>query len=534
MEHTTYEDPAVVELIGASFLAVKVDQDARPDISARYEDYGWPATIIFDGAGTELVKFRGYIPPPRMRSLLAAIVADPTPGPSAAPAPAITAGEQTALGDELRARLLERWAEGYDREHGGWGTIHKFIDPAALELALRRARDGDEHAEAMARTTLANARRLFDPAWGGVYQYSHGGVWDNPHFEKIMPLQTANLRSYALAFAQWGEPEHRDACAEVFRYLRDHLRRDDGAFFTSQDADLVRGEHAEGYFALDDEARRARGVPAIDEHVYARENGWAIRALCLHHAATGEAAPLEAALAAAEVIVAERALPGGGFRHGAADDPAGPYLDDTLAMGRAFLALYEVTADRRWLARAMAAADFIDARFVARDGDDEPAPGVLSASPRHGAALAPVVLLDQNVAVARFANLLHRYGGDDAHRRLAEHAMRWLATPAVALSRRVTTAGMLLADAELRADPIHVTVVAGKTDATAAALQRAALRAPTTYRRIEWLDRAEGPLPNDDVPYPDLEGAAAFLCADGACSPPLRDAAQIARRLAPK
>src|SRR3954470_9128314 len=54
MEEKTYRDPAVVALIGERFVAVHVDQDARPDLSNRYEDYGWPATVVFDSAGREL------------------------------------------------------------------------------------------------------------------------------------------------------------------------------------------------------------------------------------------------------------------------------------------------------------------------------------------------------------------------------------------------------------------------------------------------------------------------------------------------
>src|SRR5438270_14068072 len=70
MEEITYRDPRVIEEIRRHFVPLRVDQDARPDLSNRYEDYGWPATIIFDGAGRELVKFAGYVPPPRMLALL--------------------------------------------------------------------------------------------------------------------------------------------------------------------------------------------------------------------------------------------------------------------------------------------------------------------------------------------------------------------------------------------------------------------------------------------------------------------------------
>ena len=82
MEETTYRDPEVVRQLREHFVALRVDQDSRPDLSNRYEDYGWPATVIFDADGRELVKFAGYIPPSRMRTLLEGVVADPTPGPS--------------------------------------------------------------------------------------------------------------------------------------------------------------------------------------------------------------------------------------------------------------------------------------------------------------------------------------------------------------------------------------------------------------------------------------------------------------------
>ncbi len=61
---------------------MRVDQDANPDLSNRYGDWGWPATIVFAPDGTEIVKRRGYIPPEPMASLLEAIIEDPSPGPS--------------------------------------------------------------------------------------------------------------------------------------------------------------------------------------------------------------------------------------------------------------------------------------------------------------------------------------------------------------------------------------------------------------------------------------------------------------------
>ena len=82
MEKTTYANPEVKESLAAKYLPVRVDQDANPDLSSRYGDWGWPATIVFGPDGTEIAKIRGYIEPERMQALLKAVIDDPSPGPS--------------------------------------------------------------------------------------------------------------------------------------------------------------------------------------------------------------------------------------------------------------------------------------------------------------------------------------------------------------------------------------------------------------------------------------------------------------------
>jgi uncharacterized protein YyaL (SSP411 family) len=441
MEETTYKDPRVVALLRGSFVPVRVDQDARPDLSNRYEDYGWPATIVFDAHGGEIVKFSGYIPPERMRSLLQAIVEDPTPGPSvrarqdAAPAP------RGALSPELRQKAEDLLVSRYDTAQGGWGFAKKFIDWDAVEYSMEKARQGDRAAERRARETLDRGLKLIDPVWGGIYQYSDSGDWDHPHFEKIMSFEAECLRIYAQAYALWRDPAYLEAARNIERYLTAFLLGPGGAFYTSQNADLVDGEHAGTYFALGDRERRARGIPRVDTHQYARENAWAGSALLALHGATGDAAPLRQAAVTARWIVAERALPGGGFGHDATD-AAGPYLGDSVAAGRAFLRLYAATRDRSWLAHAEAAAGFISARFTAPDGA-----GFVTAV-AHGRLDRPEPQRDENILVARFGTLLARETGRPEHRTLALHALRWLAQPEVAL--RFETGGVLLADLEAR------------------------------------------------------------------------------------
>jgi uncharacterized protein YyaL (SSP411 family) len=518
MEEVTYRDPEVIRLLRSRYIAVRVDQDARPDLSNRYEDYGWPATIVFNADGSEIVKRQGYIPPRPMASMLQAIIDDPSPGPSVLPEQTVIPASAASLPPETAQALRTRLQDAYDPQNLGWGKIHKFMDWNVIEYCLSISAN-DDHAgwERMARETLAAQRNLFDPVWGGVYQYSTDGDWKHPHYEKLLQFQAENLRIYAIAHARWGDPEYLEDARRIRRYLEEFLTSPEGAFYVSQDADVVPGQHSEEYFALDDAARRDKGVPRVDTHVYARENGWAIQALATLYVVTGEREELDDAIRSANWILARRALPGGGFGHDE-NDAAGPYLGDTLSMGIAFLTLYAVTADRLWLERAGFAARFINERFRGESGFYTSAASGM---------LRPTQQLDENVALVRFANLLGHYTGDPLFRDMAEHAMRHLASQGVLERRGYQVGGVLLADRELSVPPLHITVVGGKSDPAARTLFLAALRQPATYKRVEWFDESEGPLSNPDVDYPRIGKAAAFLCTEKSCSAPIFSPAKL-------
>jgi hypothetical protein len=525
MDETTYRDPKVISLMGARYVAVRVDQDSRPDLANRYEDYGWPATIVFAADGSEIVRRRGYLTPAEMASMLQAIIDDPSPGPSVTADASPKYPSETRTDDAVTADLKKRLLAGYDRDVGGWSGEHKFLDADNVEYCLRAAGRGDAEAGAVARDMLRLQRQLFDPAWGGVYQYSAEGDWAHPHFEKIMAIQTDNLRVYSMASEEWPDWAYQSAAAEVRRYLRGFLQGADGVFYTSQDADLVPGEHAADFFLLDDHGRRARGIPRVDMHRYARENGWAIAALCAFSGATGDAAPLAEAVRAADWVVAHRALPGGGFRHDEAD-AAGPFLGDSLGMGSAFLALYQATGNAAWLARAEGAADFVRGHFAR--GDE---PGCATSDTTSASFPRPLPEFDESVALARFANLLGRASARPQDHALAESSLRWALSPGAMNRRGPYVGGLLLAADEARTEPLHVTVVGHRDDPVARALFAAAQRAPTSYKLVEWWDRREGPPPRGESIFPDLDRSAAYLCANGACSSPISDPLALSRRL---
>jgi uncharacterized protein YyaL (SSP411 family) len=520
MDENTYKDPAVLRLLRSRYITVKVDQDSRPDLSNRYEDYGWPATVVFNGNGQEIVKRQGYLAPDEMAMLLKAIIDDPTPGPSVKAEPKLSFSENPLLTAQVREALKRDYEAQWDAKQGAWGFNDKFLDADSVEYALALARTGDKEAERRARLTLnLQQKYLIDPVWGGVYQYSAEQDWVHPHFEKIALIQANDLRLYALGYAQFGDPEYLRAVQDIHRFLTDFMMSPEGGFYVSQDADLIEGHHSADYFALNDAARRKQGIPRVDKHVYARENGWIISALATAYAATGEKEYLDEALRAADWIVANRTIDGGGFSHDT-KDASGPFLGDSLSMARAFESLYVATADRQWLKRAQETMDFIGKNFSATD-----IPGYITSKVATDSAYKPHPQRDENILMVRTASLLYHYTGDSTYTKMAAQAMRYIGNPAI--GRTFPAAAVLVADYEFTYAPMHLTVVGRKDDAAAQALFQATLRMPSGYKRIEWWDDREGPLPHAEVEYPPLDKAAAFVCSDRTCSKPIFTAEEI-------
>ena len=525
MEGTTYADPAIQKAILARFIPVRVDQDADPELSYRYEQWGWPATIMLDKDGNEIFKRRGYIRPELFQKLLVAVIEDPSALPSYTVGATVDPNA-VGLSDARRKKTEGLLLTAYDREHGGFGKTQRFIHGDTLEWVLERSRPllrntDVETWQDVATRTLAGARRIIDPVWGGMFQYSDKADWSSPHFEKLINVQRDAMRAYVLAWQIRHDAADLEAAKDIGRWLMEFMRSDSGAFYTSQDADVSHGEHGDAFYAKSDAERRAGPQPPIDKNFYARENGWAIASLAALYDVTGDRALLDAATKAFDWVLAQRRAPNGGFGHArAADDDT--HLGDTLAMAEAAMALYRSTAERRYLALA---SEF--AEVIARDHRD--ATGFMVRKPEPGAkgVLAkPVKQVDENVAATRLFNLLARNTSRTNFRALAEHGMHYL----IALAEDdLVVPGALLADRELAREPAHVTIVGAKDDPAAQSLYASARQYPTRYLRIEWLDRREGPLPAADVEYPELPEAAAFACANGACSLPVFSPDGIAR-----
>jgi uncharacterized protein len=445
MDETSYRDPEVGRILRERFVAIRVDIDARPDIAERYGAWGWPATVVLSPDAEELGKYRGYLPPEKLREILgelerlpasSAIVSSPVS--SSLPGAGRPDGPQSDLPAPLAAlgwvgaRVLRDMDSFYDQEQGGWGGRQKAPLGANVEVELARAAHGDASAAARALFTLRKQRALFDPVWGGIYQYSAGPTWGRPHFEKLMTVQASQIEAYALAYARTHEPELLVAAREIAGYVLRFLRNGDGAFLVSQDADV--GAHEPGapfvdgnvYYARDDAGRRALGLPRVDDHVYPHENGLAIAALVQLHRATSDPGPLEAARKAADRMLASSVGADGEVSRALAGGSRARLLADAAALGRALALLAEVTGEARYREEAVKIAEAMlrdmsepSGALLERTADPDAA-GVFARRDR------PFV---HNVAAARLLAALSRLTGAASWNDRALRVLAAISTP---------------------------------------------------------------------------------------------------------
>lgn len=525
MDDETFADPLVARVLSQRFVAIRVDADARPDLAERYAEWGWPATAILTPDAQPVTELRGFQGAKPFLGLLEAVADDARSGRLQGRRPAPP--PKPARGDLARLRdLVQEQLDGYfDPRSGGWGRSQKYPFGAPVEHCFLRAARGEDGWLDAATITLDETRKLIDPVWGGVWQYSVDDGWDEPHFEKIAPIQAGCLDNFAQGHAVTGR--FVKAARAVRDYLAVFLTNPDGSFGTSQDADVVRPGKptvlGSDYWKLTDAQRRKMGLPRTDTAAYADWNGLLIAALCRLHDAAGDQRALAMATAAATAVLASHRTAEGAFTH-AADDRSGLlHLRDNAAMGRALLALHQSTGDPVWLAAALPAARFLlglrhpDGGFQAQTRDPDAA----------GALAEPRRPLEENGLAMRFLVELgwHLPAGASPQdqslakegRAAAERAARALAVPELVRAEGRIVGQLLLGLEWLLLEPLHIDVAGPRGDEAVRSLRAAALNLDHPGKVVRWSDPKEA--------RPDRP--ALYACRGPACSAPITDAEQL-------
>lgn len=515
MDETTYSDADVIADITQRFVPVRVDNDERPDVNARYNMGGWPTTAFLSPQGA-LITGATYLPAAQMRRALIEVseyyaqhvdelAQQVDPGPSVTPnPPEHTAQAFTAT---IGHYVCEDAQRLFDPKHGGFGDAPKFPHTDLLDYLLTHAFTSDDRAaQAMLATTLRGMADggTYDHIEGGFFRYSTTADWSVPHFEKMAEDHGALLRILAQFVIRTEDAPLRETLRSAATYVRDVLFDAHTALFAgSQDADEV-------YFALAASGRKARGAPFVDRTSY---SNWTT---ALAGAFTYAALALDDLQLARDAVATldtlhETLRDSDGLlfhvvRPGQAPRVRGLFTDQS-AYVRALLDAHEHTGQSRFLERAAAHARLTLMHFASPGGACYDRIAAEATVGRLAVADRP---LPENAAFADSLLRLATMLGDAA---LREAAQRLLGLYLGTYDRiGIFAAGYARAVERLLQPPTSL-VIHGEGDAVQPFILAARQRL--------------SPLCVIHVEPEDGSGAWAHICIGTTCGAPIRDATRV-------
>ncbi len=478
--------------------------------------------------------------------------------------------------------------DDYDESFGGFGGAPKFPPSMVLEFLIRyQSLPGAAHVEAahrmVERTLDAMARGgMYDQLGGGFARYSVDDHWIVPHFEKMLYDNALLLRVYLHQWRMTGSPLAERIVRETAEFMIRDLQTPEGGFASALDAD---SEGVEGKFyswtpgqlvevlGEDDgvwaaalfsvtqdgtfehgtstlqlladpadwsrwesvrsrlwQAREERIHPGRDDKIVGSWNGLAIAALAEAGQLLGESSWIDAAVAAADLLVAVHLGAGDDDRLCRTSRDGRPgnnlgVLDDYGSVAEGLLVLSQVTGEVAWLQFAGILLDIAVQHFADGDGgffdtaDD--APGLVRRPKDPADNAEPSGWFAVTNALITYSALT----GSSEHREIAERALGIVSTLADRAPRAVGW-GLVAGSAQI-AGPLEVAIV-GDGD-SGRALFRVAWMSTSPGTVVLW--GGEG---DDDHPLlrdrPLVSGSpSAYVCRGFVCEAPVTTPEDLAR-----
>ncbi len=281
MEHESFEDEGVAQIMNDLFICIKVDREERPDIDQVYMlavqlmtgQGGWPLNcfVLPDGrpiyGGTYFQKERWK----QILINLADLWAN-EPDKCNEYAQELTDGVRRAdklLRDSSEEKLtlntlglsVEQWMLRFDTAEGGPNRAPKFPLPDNYKFLLRYAqltRDAVVRKQVLLTLDKLAFGGIYDQVGGGFARYATDMLWKVPHFEKMLYDNAQLVSLYCEAFRETKDPVYREVIVETLDFVARELTSPEGAFYAALDADSE-GEEGKFYVWKKDELQELLG-----------------------------------------------------------------------------------------------------------------------------------------------------------------------------------------------------------------------------------------------------------------------------------
>ncbi|MEY4604133.1 MAG: hypothetical protein RIT43_1425 [Bacteroidota bacterium] len=289
MEHESFEEEAVAELMNRHFICIKVDREERPDVDQIYmtavqlmtQRGGWPLNCFTLPDGRPV--FGGtYFPREQWLHVLRSLEHTYRNDRSRTLeyAEALHQGiiqsdliqksaENISFSREKLHEMVLRWSRSFDRMEGGGTRAPKFPLPNNLDFLMAYAYlNQDQKILNHVELTLDKMAMggIYDQIGGGFARYSVDMLWKVPHFEKMLYDNGQLLFTYAQAYKLFSKNEYRRVVYQTVSWLERELLSQDGGLYAALDAD---SEGEEGKFYCWTEVE-------LDQ-VLSKEDAWAKR-----------------------------------------------------------------------------------------------------------------------------------------------------------------------------------------------------------------------------------------------------------------
>ena len=230
MEHQSFEDEKVAQMMNDLFINVKVDREERPDIDQVYMNAvqimtghgGWPLNCFTLPDGRPV--YGGtYFPKDQWMNVLMnlADVWKNEPDKAVEYAEKLTAGIQKSeiitvkkdpptgeagqaeFSKNILTQTIDNWKRSFDTTEGGPNRAPKFPLPNNYQFLLRYTHHfKDEEIKKHVQLTLKKIAfgGIYDQVGGGFARYSTDTLWKVPHFEKMLYDNAQLVSLYAEGF----------------------------------------------------------------------------------------------------------------------------------------------------------------------------------------------------------------------------------------------------------------------------------------------------------------------------------------------